>query len=115
MRNKGLLLIAAALVLVFGQLSFGQSTGASSSATAPPGAKTIGERHENQQDRIRAGVKDGQLNKEQASHLERGERAMSREGRTMKAENGGKLSPKDRAKLNRQENHMSRKIYRAKH
>jgi len=115
MRNKALMLITAALVLVFGQLSFGQSTVTSTSTAPPPTAQTIGERQQNQQDRIAAGLKDGQLTKKQAANLERNERRMGREARNMAAQNGGKLSPKDRAKLTRQENHMSKKIAQAKH
>jgi len=116
MRNKGLLLVAAALVLVFGQLSFGQSTSTSSSAVAaPPNTSTIRERQDHQQDRIAAGLKDGQLTKQQAGHLERNERRVNREARDMAAANGGKLNARDRAKLNRQENRTSKKIYRGRH
>jgi len=73
------------------------------------------ERQENEQKRIKQGVKSGELTRGEAARLERQHRAMNREARDMREDNGGKLTKADREKLNRQQNRESRKIYRAKH
>jgi len=66
----------------------------------------------NQQHRIAAGVRDGQLSRGQAFRLERREAAIHREVRTMRAFDHGRLSPYDRRVLYRQQNRLSHRIYR---
>ena len=78
-------------------------------------AQTVGQRKENQQDRIAQGVKSGQLTAGETSHLEHREAHVNREVRRDRAANGGRLTPAERAKVNRQQNRMSRSIYRDKH
>jgi hypothetical protein len=75
----------------------------------------VGQRRENQQDRIAQGINSGRLNAGQTARLEKGESAINREVRTDRRQNGGKLTPGERAQVNRQQNRMSRRIYRAKH
>ena len=78
-------------------------------------AQTIGQRKENQQDRIAQGVKSGQLSAGETSRLEGREARVNREVRNDRAANGGHLTAQERAKVNRQQNRMSRSIYRDKH
>jgi hypothetical protein len=75
----------------------------------------VGQRSENQQDRIAQGVKSGQLTAGEAAHLENNEAKINQEVRSDRAANGGKLTAKEKAKVNRQQNRQSRQIYRDKH
>jgi hypothetical protein len=75
----------------------------------------VGQRAENQQDRIAQGVKSGQLTAGEAAHLENNEAKINREVRNDRAANGGKLTPQEKAQVNRQQNRESKKIYRDKH
>lgn len=85
-------------------------------AQSQPDPKTeIGQRKENQQDRIAQGVASGQLTPAEASRLEKQETRINQETRAMRAENGGKLTAEDKAKVNRQQNRTSRAIHRQKH
>jgi hypothetical protein len=76
---------------------------------------TIGERKENQQDRIGNGVKSGELTAGEAANLEKKESKLNAETRDMREDNGGKLTPAEKARINRQQNRLSRQIYRQKH
>jgi len=78
-------------------------------------AGTIGQRKENQQDRIAQGVKSGQLTAGETSHVEKKEAAINKEERADRTVDNGKLTPADRKAINQQQNQMSRQIYRDKH
>lgn len=75
----------------------------------------VGQRRENQQDRIAQGVKSGQLTAGETAHLEKREGNINREVRNDRAANGGKLTGQERRQVNRQQNRTSRAIYRDKH
>lgn len=75
----------------------------------------IGQRQENQQDRIGQGVKSGQLTAGETSHLEHQEAGIQQEKRGMRAQDNGKLTRQDKRTLNRQQNRESHRIYRDKH
>jgi hypothetical protein len=83
--------------------------------TAHYGNNEVGQRRENQQDRIAKGIKSGSLNAGQTARLEKGESNINREVATDRAADGGKLTGAQKAQVNRQQNAMSGKIYRAKH
>jgi hypothetical protein len=78
-------------------------------------AQTVGQRQENQQDRIAQGVKSGQLTAGETSRLEGREARLNKEVRNDRAANGGHLTGKEKAQVNRQQNRLSRSIYRDKH
>ena len=78
-------------------------------------AQTVGQRRENQQDRIGQGVQSGQLTAGETSRLEGREAHLNKEIRNDRAANGGHLTGKERARVNRQQNRISRSIYRDKH
>jgi hypothetical protein len=75
----------------------------------------IGQRKENQQDRIGQGVQSGELTAGEASRLEGRETALNQETRDMRALDGGKLTPQDKALVNQQQNKLSKQIYNQKH
>jgi hypothetical protein len=83
--------------------------------TAQYGNNEIGQRRENQQDRIAQGVQSGQLTAGESARLERQQQGLNREVSGMREENGGKLTPGDKALVNHQQNAASRRIYRDKH
>lgn len=75
----------------------------------------VGQRQENQQNRIAQGIQSGKLNAGQTVRLEKGESGINHEVAADRAANGGKLTGAQEAQVNRQQNKMSGKIYRAKH
>jgi hypothetical protein len=83
--------------------------------TAHYGNSEIGQRRENQQDRIAQGVKSGQLTAGETSRLENREQGINREVSADKQANGGKLTGADKRAINQSQNRTSRTIYRDKH
>jgi hypothetical protein len=75
----------------------------------------VGQRKENQQDRIAQGIRSGQLTAGETANLEHKEAGLNRETRGMRALNGGTLTPGDKALVNHQQNNLSRQIYNKKH
>jgi hypothetical protein len=68
-------------------------------------AGRIGQRKENQQDRIAQGVKSGQLTASETAHLENKEAAVNKEVSAERTLNG----------VNRQQSRLSKQIYTDKH
>jgi hypothetical protein len=83
--------------------------------TAHYGNTEVGQRRENQQDRIANGLRNGTMNAGQAARDENHEQGINQQIRADRAGNGGKLSGQEKAQINREQNHMSRTIYRQKH
>ena len=75
----------------------------------------VGQRRENQQDRIAQGVKSGQLTAGETANLEKKESAINQEVRTDRSLNGGKLTAGEKKIVNQQQNKMSSQIYQDKH
>ena len=75
----------------------------------------IGQRKENQQDRIAQGIKSGSLTAGETANLERKEAGLNAETRAMRAGNGGTLTGGEKALVNQQQNALSRQIYNKKH
>jgi len=75
----------------------------------------IGQRRENQQDRIAQGIRSGQLTPREAGNLENKEQGVNREISGMRQANGGKLSKADKQVVNQQQNKLSKQIYNKKH
>jgi hypothetical protein len=96
--------------------SAGTAAGASSQSSSnvpPPG--TIGQRKENQQDRIAQGVKSGQLTAGETANLESKEAGLNKEIRTDRKDNGGNLTNNQKKQINNQQNKLSKDIYKDKH
>ncbi len=83
---------------------------ASFAQTATPKAT---KRQINQQERIKAGVKSGELTKREAAKLEARERKIAKDKRKAKAD--GVVTPRERAKIQHEQNKASRRIYKQKH
>ena len=83
--------------------------------TAHYGNGEIGQRREDQQDRIEQGVKSGQLTAGETSRLENREQGINREASADRQANGGKLTGEDKKAINQSQNRTSRAIYRDKH
>jgi hypothetical protein len=91
------------------------STLLTGSAFAQVTGETIHQRKENQQARIRQGVRSGELTRGETRNLESRGRSVNREERAMRRVNGGRLTAADKAALARRQNRISRSIYRDKH
>ncbi len=88
-------------------ISFAQDQ--QSSPKTPVAAK----RQVNQQKRIAAGVKSGQLTPSETRRVERQQVKIQKDKQTAKSD--GKVTPKERVKLQHEQNRASRKIDRLKH
>ena len=92
---------------------YSQKHDAQTQNTAP---KTeIGQRKENQQDRIGQGIASGELTAGEAGRLEGKETALNQETRDMRKLDGGKLTPGDKKLVNQQQDKLSNQIYEQKH
>lgn len=83
--------------------------------TAHYGNGVIGQRRENQQDRIAQGIQSGQLKPGETAHLERQQQSINREDAAMRKANGGTLTGADKQALNQRQNNASKNIYDKKH
>jgi hypothetical protein len=79
------------------------------------GNSEVGQRQENQQDRIAQGVKSGQLTAGETAKLENQQQGINKEVSGMRQANGGKLTNADKKAVNQQQNKASKNIYNKKH
>ncbi len=79
------------------------------------GKSEVGQRQENQQDRIAQGIKSGQLRPGETAKLENQQQGINREVHGMRQANGGKLTQADKKAVNQQQNKASGNIYDKKH
>jgi len=84
-------------------------------AQARFGNNQVGQRRENQQDRIANGIRSGKMNAGQAARTENREQGINRQVRSDRAANGGRLTGQEKRQVNREQNGASRQIYRQKH
>ncbi len=82
---------------------------------ANPAMSHVGERQENQQQRIANGVHSGQLTAGETKNLENRESNINHEVSADRAANGGHLTGQEKAQVNAQQNHVSNSIYDDKH
>jgi len=75
----------------------------------------IGQRQQNQQDRIAQGVRSGQLTAGETARLENQQQGIHREVAADRQANGGHLTGADRRAINQSQNRASRNIYNKKH
>ncbi|MGA8012514.1 MAG: hypothetical protein WB949_08820 [Candidatus Acidiferrales bacterium] len=79
------------------------------------GNNEVGQRRENQQDRIAQGIQSGQLKPGETAHLERQQQSINREDAAMRRANGGTLTGADKQALNQRQNNASKNIYDKRH
>ena len=83
--------------------------------TAHYGNNQVGQRRENQQDRIAQGIKSGQLTAGETAKLENQQRGINQQVAADRAANGGKLTPGEKQQINTEQNAASKNIYNKKH
>ena len=83
--------------------------------TAKYGNNPVGQRRENQQDRIAQGIKSGQLTAGETAKLENQQKGINQQVKADRAANGGKLTPAEKQQVNKEQNAASKNIYNKKH
>jgi len=84
-------------------------------AQAHYGNNEVGQRRENQQDRIANGIRNGSMTAGETARTENREQGINRQTRNDRAANGGRLTGQEHRQINREQNGASRQIYRQKH
>lgn len=79
------------------------------------GNNKVGQRRENQQDRIAQGVKSGQLTPGETAKLEKQQQHINKQVAKDRKANGGTLTTSEKKQINKEQNQASRNIYRKKH
>jgi hypothetical protein len=82
--------------------------------TAKYGNNEVGQRRQNQQNRIANGVRNGSLNASQTAKLENKQQGINKSVSGMRQANGGKLTNADKKAVNGEQNQASRQIHNAK-
>jgi hypothetical protein len=83
--------------------------------TAHYGNNKVGQRRENQQDRIAQGIKSGQLTPSETAKLEKQQQGINKQVASDRRANGGTLTTSEKKQINKEQNQTSRNIYRKKH
>jgi hypothetical protein len=97
------------------QLSKEIYTDKHNSASDHFGNSEVGQRQENQQDRIAQGIKSGQLTAGQTANLESKEAALNQQVKADRHANDGKLTGAEKKQVNQEQNGLSKQIYKDKH
>lgn len=80
-----------------------------------PRRAQVNKRLNNQNKRVRQGVKNGTLTKQQAAQLHKDDHQVRQEERDMASQNGGHITKQEQKTLNQQENANSKQIFDEKH
>ena len=85
--------------------------------TAHYGNNKVGQRRENQQDRIAQGIKSGQLTPGETAKLEKQQQGINKQVGSDRKANGGTLTASEKKQVNKEQeqNQASRNIYKKKH
>jgi hypothetical protein len=83
--------------------------------TAQYGNNKVGQRRENQQDRVAQGIKSGQLTAGETAKLENQQKGINQQVAADRKANGGTLTAGEKAQVNHEQNQASKNIYRKKH
>jgi hypothetical protein len=83
--------------------------------TAKYGNNQVGQRRENQQDRIAQGIKSGQLTAGETAKLENQQKGINQQVKADRSANGGKLTQGEKQQVNKEQNGASKNIYNKKH
>jgi hypothetical protein len=84
-------------------------------AQAHYGNNEVGQRRENQQDRIAQGIRSGSMTPGEAARTENREQGINQQIHADRAANGGRLTGQEKQQINKEQNGSSRQIYRQKH
>ncbi|HKM83022.1 MAG TPA: hypothetical protein VJY15_18950 [Candidatus Acidoferrum sp.] len=83
--------------------------------TAHYGNNQVGQRRQNQQDRIAQGIKSGQLTAGETAKLENQQKGINQQVKADRSANGGKLTTGEKQQVNKEQNAASKNIYNKKH
>src|SRR5712664_3661650 len=83
--------------------------------TAHYGNNKVGQRRENQQDRIAQGIKSGQLTAGETAKLESQQKGINKQVAADRKANGGTLTPAEKKQVNKEQNAASKNIYHKRH
>jgi hypothetical protein len=83
--------------------------------TAHYGNNPVGQRRQNQQDRIAQGIKSGQLTAGETAKLENQQKNINKQVATDRKANGGTLTASQKQQINKEQNAASKNIYNKKH
>src|SRR6266849_799748 len=83
--------------------------------TAHYGNNKVGQRRENQQDRIAQGIKSGQLTPGETAKLENQQKGINKQVAADRKANGGTLTASEKKQVNKEQNGASKNIYNKKH
>ena len=83
--------------------------------TAHYGNNKVGQRRENQQDRIAQGIKSGQLTPGETAKLENQQKGINKQVAADRKANGGTLTASEKQQINKEQNRASKNIYHKKH
>jgi hypothetical protein len=83
--------------------------------TAHYGNNKVGQRRENQQDRIAQGIKSGQLTAGETAKLENQQKGINQQVAADRKANGGKLTTAEKKQVNQEQNQASKNIHHKKH
>ena len=83
--------------------------------TAHYGNNKVGQRRENQQDRIAQGIKSGQLKPGETAKLENQQKGINKQVAADRKANGGTLTASEKKQVNKEQNGASKNIYHKKH
>jgi hypothetical protein len=92
-----------------------QQPAAKKPTAAHYGNNKVGQRRENQQDRIAQGVKSGQLTAGETAKVEKQQQHINKQVAKDRKANGGTLTASEKKQINKEQNQASRNIYRKKH
>jgi hypothetical protein len=107
---------SGAIALAFASV-FAVGTSFAQDAPVPnhPRVNEVNQRLQNQQNRIQAGVADGQLNAKQAARDEKQDSNIAQRESADEAKHGGHLTKGEQNRLNKSENKDSKRIHRQRH
>ena len=83
--------------------------------TAHYGNNEVGQRRENQQDRIAQGIRSGQMTAGEAAKTENREQGINQQIHADRQANGGHLTTAEKKQINKEQNGASKQIYHQKH
>jgi hypothetical protein len=89
------------------------AVGSATAASAQTGTPGIDARQHNQAQRIRQGVRSGELTRREARHLRRGQHRIQRMENRAKAD--GVVTARERRRIHHAQNVQSRRIFNKKH
>jgi hypothetical protein len=118
--SKSLLVLAVGGLMVAGTAAAQTATttsGAGPGVVDPghPRVNQVNGREQNQQKRIGNGIKNGKLNSQQATNLEKRETSVQKREQKDMAQHNGHLTKAEQKGINRQQNRISKSIYKDKH